>query len=297
MDLKDTFIPSFFEGKGWDKLLSDLPRVCEHLIREFYANARLREDEIDCWIRGHEFTIDVSDIDKVLGLEGLDDHDFTNYKDRMLSIEMVQSHIGGVREGRCLNTNAFPADIRCLTTNMMYNLYPVRKLTTINNAKAIFLMELKENTFIEISSHIFDTIVTETKITSRAKLIFPSLLMRLFGLKGVDIPQDISLMPTPTAINKLTIIMIQVHLPCNQEEGEPMDTDTEATGEPSSLRGRGKRSRASSLSVVPPYAFQIIPERIDGLRDVQNEQSDKLATLEDQMNIFSVKFDSFSTQQ
>ena len=104
-------------------------------------------------------------------------------------------------------------------------------------------------------------------------------------------------MPTPTAINKLTIIMIQVCLPCNQEEGEPMDTNTEATGEPSSLRGRGKRSRASSSSVVPPDAFQIIPERIDGLRDVQNEQSDKLATLEDQMNIFSVKFDSFSTQQ
>ena len=163
-------------------------------------------------------------------------------------------------------------------------------------------MELKENTYIDISAHIFYTIVDETRTTSRAKLIFPSLLMRLFRLKGVNIPQDISLMPSPSAINKLTITRIQVRLLSdekegNQEEGEPMDTDTEATGEPSSLRGRGKRSRASSLSVVPPYAFQIIPERIDGLRDVQNEQSDKLATLEDQMNIFSVKFDSFSTQQ
>ena len=109
-------------------------------------------------------------------------------------------------------------------------------------------------------------------------------------------------MPSPLAINKLTITRIQVCLPGdeeegNQEEGEPMDTKTEAAGEPSSSRGRGKRSRASSSSVVPLDAFQIIPERIDGLRDVQNEQSDKLATLEDQMNIFSVKFDSFSTQQ
>ena len=80
----------------------------------------------------------------MLGLEGLDDHAFTNYKDRMLSIETVQSRIGGAREGRCLNTTAFPADIRCLTTIMMFNLYPVRKLTTINNARAIFLIELKE---------------------------------------------------------------------------------------------------------------------------------------------------------
>ena len=107
-DLKDTFIPSCFQGRGWDKLLSDLPGVCEPLIREFYANAVLREHEINCWIRGREFTIDVNDIDKMLGFEDLGDHDFTNYKDRMLSIETIQSHIGVVREGRCLNTNAFP---------------------------------------------------------------------------------------------------------------------------------------------------------------------------------------------
>ena len=141
--------------------MSDLPGVCEPLIREFYSNAMLKEDEINYWIRGKEFTINAGDIDEVLGLEGLDDHDFINYKDRMLSIETVQCHICGVREGRCLNTNAFPADRRCLTTIMMFNLYPVRKLTTINNARAIFLIELKENTFIDINSHIFDTIVDE----------------------------------------------------------------------------------------------------------------------------------------
>ena len=107
----------------------------------------------------------------MLGLEGLDDHDFTNYKDRTLSIEIVQSYIGGVREGRCLNTNAFLADTRCLTTIMMLNLYLVRKLATINNAIVIFLMEFKEKTFIDINSHIFDTIVDETRTTSRAKLI------------------------------------------------------------------------------------------------------------------------------
>ena len=121
--------------------------------------------------------------------------------------------------------------------------------------------------------------------------------MRLFRLKGVDIPQDMSLMPIPSAINKLTITRIQVRLPGDEDEGEPMKTETEATGEPSSLRGRGKRSRASPSSAVPPNAFQIILERIDELRDVQNEQFDRLAALQDQMNILSAKFDSFNTQQ
>ena len=88
-DLRDTFIPNFFEGRGWDKLLSGLPVVCEPLIREFYSIAVIREDELSYWVRGTEFTLDAHDIDDVLGLEGLEDHDFINYKDRMLSIETV----------------------------------------------------------------------------------------------------------------------------------------------------------------------------------------------------------------
>ena len=236
----------------------------------------------------------------MLGLEGLEDYDFTNYKDRMLSIGTVQTRIGGQREGRCLNTTAFPANMRCLTTIMMFNLYPVRKLTTINNARTIFLMELKEKTFIDISSHIFDTIVDKTRTTSRPKLIFPSLLMRLFRAKGVVIPQDISPMPTPSAINKLTIIKIQVRLPGDEEEGDqgegdPMEIEIVVAGQASSSRSRGKRSRASTSSEVPPNAFQIILERIDGLREVQNEHTDRMAAIQDQLDILSAKFNSINT--
>ena len=167
---------------------------------------------------------------------------------------------------------------------MMFNLYPVKKLTTINNARAIFLMELKQKTYIDISAHIFYTIVNETKTTTRAKLIFLSLLMRPFRLKGVEIPQDINLLSTPSAINKLTITRIRVRLPGDeeegdQEEGEPMDIETEAAGEPLRSRGCRKRNRASSSSAIPSNAFQIILERINGLRDVHNEQSDRLAAL------------------
>ena len=38
VDLKDTFIPTCFKGRGWEKLLSGLPGVCEPLIREFYSS-------------------------------------------------------------------------------------------------------------------------------------------------------------------------------------------------------------------------------------------------------------------
>ena len=42
--------------------------------------------------------------------------------------------------------------------------------------------------------------------------------MRLFRVKGVEIPKDISLMPTPPAINALTIAWIKVHLSGDEEE-------------------------------------------------------------------------------
>ena len=147
-------------------------------------------------------------------------------------------------------------------------------------------MELQENTYIDISANALCIIVVETRTSSRPKLVLPSLLMSLFRAKGVDFPQDISLMPTPPAINALTIARIKVRLLGDEEESdqaqvEPMDIETEAEGQPSSSRSRGKRSRASSSSVVPLDAFQIILERIDGLRDVQNEQFDKLAAIQE----------------
>ena len=134
VDLKDSFIPSYFKGRGWEKLLGDLLVVCEPLIREFYANATLKEGFVECWVRGHVFTLDVGDIDRILGHGELDHEGFIRYKDRTVSLEMVQSRIGGVREGKCLNTSTFPSDLRCLAYIMMSNLYPIRKLTIINNA-------------------------------------------------------------------------------------------------------------------------------------------------------------------
>ena len=101
--------------------------------------------------------------------------------------------------------------------------------------------------------------------------------MRIFRAKGVPIPQDLSLMPTPLAINKQTIIRIQVRLPgdvdeegAKQEEGDPIDTEVEAVGQSSTSRSRAKRIRASTSLATPLDAFQIILDRIYGLREVQN---------------------------
>ena len=84
--------------------------------------------------------------------------------------------------------------------------------------------------------------------------------MQIFRAKGIPIPQDLSLMPIPSAINKQTIIRIQVRLPgdvdeegAEQDEGVPMETETEAAGQTSTSTPRrsGKRTRASTSLAVP----------------------------------------------
>ena len=117
----------------------------------------------------------------------------------------------------------------------------------------------------------------------------------------MEIPQDISLRPTPLAINTLTIARIKVHLLSDEEEGdpaqeEPMDIETEVEGQPSTSQSRGKRIIALLSLEVPPDAFQIILERINGLGEVQNEHSDRLTTIQEQINLLTAKFDSFTDQ-
>ena len=62
-------------------------------------------------------------------------------------------------------------------------------MTTINNARAIFLMELQENTYIDISAHLFTILANETRATSRPKLILPSLIMRVLLKKVWRLPK------------------------------------------------------------------------------------------------------------
>jgi len=110
-------------------------------------------------------------------------------------------------------------------------------------------------------------------------------------------------MPTPPTINVLTITRSKVRLLGNEEEvdpaqEQPMGTKTKVEGQPSSPQSSGAkgRSRALLFLAMPPNAFQIILERIDGLREVQNENFNRLNTIQEQINLLAIKFDSFTDQ-
>ena len=99
-------------------------------------------------------------------------------------------------------------------------------------------------------------------------------------------------MSTPSAINKQTFKRISVCLLGEEDEsyegkGVPMETEAEAAGQASTSTPRrsGKRTRALTSSDIPPDAFQVILERLDGIREVQTEQSEKIAAMQDQLDV------------
>ena len=63
-------------------------------------NASFRLDHIDCWVRGRAFTVDMDVIGAILRLGEHDHKGFIPFKDRMVSVESIQLHIGGYKEGR-----------------------------------------------------------------------------------------------------------------------------------------------------------------------------------------------------
>ena len=109
-------------------------------------------------------------------------------------------------------------------------------------------------------------------------------------------------MSTPSAINKQTFKRKSVRLPSEEDEGDegegvPMETEEEAASQASTSTPRrsGKRTRASTSSDIPPDAFQVILESLDGIREVQTEQSKKIVAMQDQLDVLSAKFDSITS--
>ena len=55
--LRDTNIPIWFAMKYWNFLLSTLEDAKKNMVKEFYTNAIVNEEEIKCWVRGKSFSV------------------------------------------------------------------------------------------------------------------------------------------------------------------------------------------------------------------------------------------------
>ena len=64
--LEDTFIPDVLKDYTWVPLLIGLVDVHHILVWEFFLNAIVEGDHLNCWVRGKEFTISTMSIQNFL---------------------------------------------------------------------------------------------------------------------------------------------------------------------------------------------------------------------------------------
>ena len=62
----DTDIPKWFAPKDQNYLLSTLNDAYENLVKEFYANAIVKGEELKCWVHGKTFSVTPAYLTEIL---------------------------------------------------------------------------------------------------------------------------------------------------------------------------------------------------------------------------------------
>ena len=211
--LENTFIPEVFKERTWTKLLNPVGNVYVEVIREFSANVAVEGDRIGCWLRKREFYVTKESIQEILEVCLTTQQSYLHYDDRRDSFVPIVEILGGDLEKKVVNTIPFTPKMRTLAYIMIFNLYPMKNLTTLSRPRAIFLLNLFTHKEIDICNHIY-YLFTQciTKRNLRLVLPFPNLVMALIARARVKIPSGLPVMQRDYPISAQTMTRSKAHI-------------------------------------------------------------------------------------
>ena len=205
-DLWKHFILEVFKDRTWKKLLNPSGNVYAELISEFFANATVEGDHINCWVWQKEFIITRDSIQEFLEVCPPSQPISVQYDDRLDSLEPMVKLLGGSLKNKSMNTIPFNVEMRTLAYVMIHNLYLVTNLTTLSGPRTIFLYDLFTHKEIDICGHIYHLLTKSiTKRNSRIILPFPSLIMGLITKTKLKILSGITIMQRDYPIGAHTV--------------------------------------------------------------------------------------------
>ena len=105
--LEDTCIPKVFKERTWTKLLNPSGVVYSEIIKEFFSNASVDGDHINCWVRHKEFVIKRETIQEFLEVRPPSQPTTVQYDDHLESIEEMVRLFGGTLNKKSMNTIPF----------------------------------------------------------------------------------------------------------------------------------------------------------------------------------------------
>ena len=191
--LEGTFIPEVFKERTWTKLLNPVGVVYLEIIKEFFSNAIVNGDRIECWVRHKEFVITRDIIQDFLEVRPPSQLITVPYEDKLGSTDEMIRILGGTPKKTSMNTIPFSPEMRALAYVMIHNLYSVTNLTTLSAPRTRFLYDLFTHKEIDICGHIIHVLKKSIeKQNSRTVMPFPSLIMGLIAKAKLKLPKGLT---------------------------------------------------------------------------------------------------------
>ena len=211
--LKDTFILEVFKERTWTKLLNPVGVVYLEIIKEFFSNAAVDGDRIECWVRLKEFVITREIIQDFLEIRPPSQPISVQYEDRLGSTKEMVQILGGTPKKSSMNTIPFSPKMRTLAYVMIHNLYPVTNLTTLSAPRTMFLYDLFTHKEIDICGHILYLLKKSImKQNSRTIMPFPSLIMGLIAKECLKISSGLKVVQRDYPIGAHTLTRSTAHI-------------------------------------------------------------------------------------
>ena len=85
--------------------------VYEDVIQEFYANAFMEGDHINCWLKGREFLISRELIQEILKVCPTTPHTSLQYDERREKLKLLVGILGGKINKKALHTITFTPEM------------------------------------------------------------------------------------------------------------------------------------------------------------------------------------------
>ena len=187
--------------------------VYSKIIKEFFSNANVEGDHINCWVRHKEFVITRESIQEFLEVRPPSLQITVQYDDRLDFLEPMVRLLGGTLNKKSMNTIPFNSEMRTLAYVMIHNLYPIPNLMKFSTLRTIFLYDLFTHKEVDICGHIFHLLTKSIeKRNFRTIMPFPTLIMVLIAKSRLKLPSDLTIVQRDYPIGANMVTRSKAHI-------------------------------------------------------------------------------------
>ena len=137
-------------------------------------------EHLNCWVRERQFYVTLELIQDLLEVRPVIPKSTLPYDGRRTKITSAIEVLGGKEKKQSMHTVDFSPAMKALAYIMIFNLYPVKNLTTLSQPKTLYLHDLYTGKEIDICAQIYHLFAKcIRKKSTEMTFPFPGVIMSI----------------------------------------------------------------------------------------------------------------------